>query len=108
MAFDLSQAVTDARVEIEGVEFFQVANTPERWGAERNFAIEGVEHDAFEQVSQGYIVIFGQGLQDFEEAFLHADPGLDALNENFWLSYHGTNVPWYIGLKPISTRLGRL
>src|SRR5580704_1255556 len=82
-SFNLSQAVTGAADEIEGVELFQIANTRERFGAKRRLAIEGVEHDPFQQVAQRHIVIFGEGLENFEEALLHANTGLNALDEEF-------------------------
>jgi hypothetical protein len=33
-------------------------------------------------------VVFGKGLQDFEQAFLHADAGLDALHQQFRIVDH--------------------
>jgi hypothetical protein len=41
-------------------------------------------------------VIFGEGLENFEKAFFHADAGLNALDEELRFVGHGINVPWYI------------
>ncbi len=65
-------------------------------GAEGRLAVEGVQHDAFEQVAQGHVVIFGESLEHFEKAFFHADTGLDAFDKELRFIEHGTNVPWYI------------
>ena len=93
---NLGEAVAGAGVEIEGIELFQVVNALERGGAEGSLAVEGVKHDAFEQVAQRHVVIFGEGLEDFEKAFFHADAGLDPLDKELRFGDHGTNVPWYI------------
>jgi hypothetical protein len=81
----------------------------ERFGAERSFAIENMKHDTFEQVAEGHIVIFGERLEHFEQAFFHADAGLDALDEKRLSLYHGTNVPMYINnIKPAADSMGGL
>src|ERR1700723_2316883 len=77
-----------AGVEIEVVELFQIANAFERGWAERGLAVEGVEDDAFEEVAEGHVVIFGEGFEDFEDSFFHADAGLDALDEEFGIVRH--------------------
>ncbi len=94
-ALDFGEAVAGAGVEIEGVEFFQVVNALERGRTKGSLAVEGVEHDAFEQIAQGHVVIFGEGFEDFEQAFFHADAGLYTFDEKLRFIDHGTNVPWY-------------
>jgi len=71
-------------------------NTLEIRRAEGSLAVEGVEHDAFEQVPQGHVVIFREGLENFKEAFFHADASLDAFDEELRFINHGTKVPQYI------------
>jgi len=75
-------------VEIELVELFQIANAFERDWAERGLAVEGVEDDAFEEVAESHVVIFGEGFEDFEDSFFHADAGLDALDEQLGIVGH--------------------
>src|SRR5208282_1417476 len=79
-ALHLGQAVAGAGIEIEGVELLQVMNAFERFWLERSLAVEGVQHDAFEQVAQGHVVVLGESLKNFEEAFLHPDASLDAFD----------------------------
>jgi hypothetical protein len=68
-----------------------------------------MKHDTFEQVAEGHIVIFGERLEHFEQAFFHADAGLDALDEKRLSLYHGTNVPMYINnIKPAADSMGGL
>src|SRR5208337_262064 len=90
------EAVAGAGIEIEGVELLQLLNALERGRTEGNLAVEGVEHDAFEQIAQGHVVIFGESLEHFEQPLFHADAGLDSFDEELRFVYHGTNVPWYI------------
>jgi hypothetical protein len=58
-----------------------------------------MQHDAFQQVAQGQIVKFGQGLEHFEEPLLDAHAGLHSLHDKllmiFRRSHYGTNVPRY-------------
>src|SRR3979411_415595 len=85
-----------ARVKIESVELLQFPDAVERSAAERGLAIEGMQDDAFEYVAERHVVILGKAFQDFENALLHPDTGLDALNEKFRIVDHGTNIPWYL------------
>src|SRR5260370_12153501 len=93
---DLGQAVAGAGIEIEGIELAQVLNALERGGAEGSFAVEGVQHNAFQQVAQGHVVVLGERLEHFEDAFFHAYAGLDAFDLELGFCYHGTNVSQYI------------
>jgi hypothetical protein len=106
--FDFFQAVAGAGVEVEFIEFLQLADALEGCGAERGFAVEGVENDAFEDVSEGHVVIFSEGFEDFEDALFNADAGLyafdlEGINEHW---YQCTMVQWQPqelqGLKPSS------
>ena len=76
----------------EAVDFAELFDLAEGVFAEGSFAFEGVQHDAFEKVSEAEVFEFGDGFQDFEQVFLDADAGLNALDED-WLACHGTNVP---------------
>ena len=62
-----------------------------------SLAVEGMEHDAFEQVAQGHVVILGERLEHFENALFHAHAGLDAFDEEVRFivmvrMYHGTEI----------------
>src|ERR1700675_4124941 len=81
---------------MQGIDHIPVANALGGWPTEGSLAVEGVEHYAFEQVTQGHVVIFGEGLENFEKTFFHADAGLNALDKELRFIDHGTNVPWYI------------
>src|SRR5580698_8186239 len=57
---------------------------------ERLLPLERVQHDAFQQVTERQVQVFGQALEHLEQAALHPDPGLDTLHGR-----HVTFVPWY-------------
>ena len=52
-----------------------------------------MQHDPFKQVTEGHVVVFGEGLEDFQQAFFHAHAGLHALDFQAGFINHGTNVP---------------
>ena len=82
------QAMAGAGVEIEIVELFQIANAFERGWAERRLAVEGVEDNAFEDVAESHVVIFGEGFENFEDSFFDTDAGLHALDQEFGIVGH--------------------
>src|SRR5437764_4471254 len=49
---DLFQPVAGAGVQVEFVKLLQLANLFERCRAERRLAVEGVQHNAFQHVSE--------------------------------------------------------
>ena len=67
---------------------FQVADTLERWTAERCFAVEGVEYDAFEEVAEAEVMVLGEGFEHLEDALFNAHAGLNALDENLSSMFH--------------------
>src|SRR5215472_11726826 len=92
---DLGQAMAGARVKIEAVKRLELMDTVERSLAEWRLAVKGMQHDAFEHVPQGHVVVLGKGFQDFENALFHAHAGLDAFHQKFGIAhmvpmYHGT------------------
>src|SRR5271157_121565 len=94
---DFFQAMAGAGIEIEIVEAFQLLYAFERSCAERSFPVEGMEDDALQQIAEGHVVILGEGFQDFEQALLHAHPGLHSFDQELGIICHGTNVPQYAG-----------
>ena len=56
---ELDQAMACRGVEIEVVELLEVSDALERGHAEGAFAIEGVEHDAFEEVAEREVMVLG-------------------------------------------------
>ena len=58
------QVMARAGIEIEFVKLLQLADAPERSGAERSFAVEGMQHDAFEQIPEREVVVLRKGLED--------------------------------------------
>src|SRR5271170_1906628 len=94
------QAMAGAVVEIEAIELLQFLNAAARGLLECRLAVEGVQHDAFQQVAEGQIVKFGERLEHFQQAFFDADTGLHSLNHKLSLVvcrvHSGTNVPWYV------------
>ena len=94
--------MTGGGVEVEVVKLLEVADALKRGRSEGAFAFKGVEDDAFEEVAEGEVMVLGEGFQDFEDAFFHADAGLDSLDLELMLcdgrSFHMylcTRVCWY-------------
>src|SRR6266852_5707557 len=85
-----------AGVKIQAVKLLQLFNTVERGGSERALAIEGVEHNSFQQITQGQVVILGEGFEHFQQALFDADAGLNALDGVGLVFGH---VPMYHGTK---------
>src|SRR5215472_7510772 len=92
---DFRQAMAGARIQIQAIELLEFAYAVQRCLAERRLAVKGVQHDAFEDVAKGHVVILGEAFQDFEDALFHADAGLDAFDKEFRIGHAGTNVPGY-------------
>ena len=86
-----------ASVEIQPIKLFQIPNAAQRFFAERTLAVEGVQHDPFQQVSQRQVVVFRKTLQHFEQALFDAHASLHPFHYEavVHLCIHGTNVPRY-------------
>jgi len=93
MPFDLGQTVARAGIEIKAVEPLQVLNPFERCGAERWLSVEGMQNNAFQQVTKRHVVEFGESFEHFQQTFFHAYTRLDSFDEELRLVYHSTNVP---------------
>src|SRR5437868_13486255 len=76
----LPQPVARPRVEVEAVDLLQLRDALEGRALEGRLALEGVQHDALEQVAQRHVVVFGEALEDLEEPLLDLHAGLDALD----------------------------
>src|SRR5437867_6677202 len=90
----LDQLMACCRIQVEVIELFQIANTGERLGLEGTLAIEGVEDDSLEQVSEAHVVVFRQAFQHLYQALFHPHASLNALNNLRFIGhwYHCTMV----------------
>ena len=90
----LDQLMACCRIQVEVIELFQIANTGKRLGLEGTLAIEGVENDSLEQVSEAHVMVFRQAFQDLYEALFHPHASLNALNNPRFVGhwYHCTTV----------------
>ena len=77
-----------AGIQIEPIEFFQVLDAFEAVRAKGAFAIEGVEHDAFEQIAERHIVILAERFKDLQDPLFHANAGLHALDDELFFFRH--------------------
>ena len=84
------------------VELLEIADALEGGCSKGTLAIKDVKDDAFEEVAEGEVVIFGEGFEYFQDAFFHADAGLDSLDLELMLCDGGsvhmylcTRVCWY-------------
>ena len=85
---DFFQAVAGAGIEIKIIETLQFLNAFKGGWTEWRFSVEGMQDDALQQIAQGHVMVFGEGLQDFEQALLHANAGLHALHQQPWIIDH--------------------
>ena len=100
--FALPEVMAIRGLEGHAVERFELLDFLEGLRREGRFAFEGVKDDAFEQIAERHILLFGDGLEDLEHAFFKANAGLDALDFNGGWSCFScdmrTNVPKYISV----------
>src|SRR6516165_2269751 len=73
----LAQPVGILGAEGGPVDRLQRLHLAERRGRERRLALEGMQHNALEQVAEGHIELGGERLQHLEQTALEAHPGLD-------------------------------
>src|SRR5690348_3247406 len=69
-----------SRIEVEAVDGSELGDPLQRLGRESLLALEGVEHDALEEIAEGHILVVGKGPQHLEEALLQPDAGLHSLD----------------------------
>ena len=72
-----------AGVEFEAIKLLQLCDAGQGLLLEGAFAIEGMEHDALKQVTQGEIAILGKGFQHLQQPLLDAYAGLHSFDEQF-------------------------
>src|ERR1700692_350638 len=65
-------------VEIKLVDSLEFGNLAQRFRTERQLTVKGVQHDALEQIAECHVLVFGERLEHFQDAALHAHAGLDA------------------------------
>src|SRR5690348_12064259 len=103
-----AEMMTGAGIQFETVELLQFFYPLETLGRKRALSVKGMEHDAFQQVAKGHVVVFRECFEDLEDPLFHAHPGLDALHKDFgffshmlppsaW--YQCTKVPEYMQRK---------
>src|ERR1700732_2813502 len=93
----LTQLVRVLRAQIQPVDRAQRFDLAQCRGRERRLALEGVQDDALEQVTEGEIELGRERLEDLEEAALEPDPGLGTGH-----LLHVPILPWYqVTSKPL-------
>src|SRR6516225_5393139 len=89
----LPQLVRIPGAELEPVDRLERLHLAQRRGRERRLALEGVQHDALEQVAERHVELGGERLQHLEQAALEAHAGLGT---GYGLhGTHGNLVPRY-------------
>src|SRR5579883_1536511 len=103
----LAQAVRVARAEVEPVHLAQRIDLAAGRGAEGRLALEGVQHDALEQIAETHVELGGECLQHLEKTGLEPHPGLGAGDLTVSAS-HVTMLPSYHSRsRSTRTRCGR-
>src|SRR5664279_2357070 len=82
-------------LESEAINFSKLFDLLQGRGRKRRLALKGVQHDSLQQIAEREVLQLGQSLEHLEQAFLHADAGLDAFDDEATMFCHGSNVPKY-------------
>src|SRR5262249_35531041 len=77
----------------EAVDRLELVDLGEDGRPEGSLALEGVQDDAFDEVTEGQVEVFGQALEDFQRVALDAKAGLHPLN-----CYHGNKITFVTSL----------
>src|SRR5437660_9325321 len=64
------------------VNSFEIDDSTARLIGEWVLPVKRMQHDSFDQVTEGHIMILGQALQDFQQPFLEPDTGLHPFYQN--------------------------
>src|SRR5262249_27679019 len=106
----LLQLVRVGRGQGEAVDRLELVDLGEDGRPEGHLALEGVQDDAFDEVTEGQVEVFGQALEDFQRVALDAKAGLHSLN-----CYHGNKITSVTALgqagrgeRPPGTLVGRV
>src|SRR5215469_16774767 len=86
----LAQLVGILGAEVEPVDRLQRFHLAQRRCREGRLALEGMQHDALQQVAEGHIELGGERLQHLEQPGLEAHAGLGTGD-----GLHVRMVPWY-------------
>src|ERR1700723_3557627 len=90
------------------IDFFQFSDLCECFFGEGGLPLKGVKYESFEQIADGKIFEFRQGLQHFQEPFLDPDSSLYPFYFDHRRSSSRnrdvTNVHWNIATRPSARR----
>jgi hypothetical protein len=67
-------------IQVESIELFQFLYAFQTVLIEGALSIEGMQDDAFQEISERQIAVFSEGLQNLQDPLFHADAGLDPFN----------------------------
>src|ERR1700687_605931 len=73
----LERAGAGSPLDVEAVDPPELGDAAQGRRGEGRAALEGMEHDAFQQVAKRQVVELGQRLEHLDQALLHAHAGLD-------------------------------
>src|SRR5579863_5947686 len=85
---DFLQPMARARIQIKLVKSLQLLNPFQRCWTEWSLAVEGMQHNALQQIAKGHVVVLGKSLEHFEKPLLHAHPGLHPFDQQFRIVDH--------------------
>src|SRR4051812_34799581 len=72
--------MTRSGIVSHAIDRFQLCDTSERFLAKGMFALECVQNDPFEEITQRDVIIFCQRFEDFHQLLLHARANLHPFN----------------------------
>lgn len=98
-------------VQVQSVYPLEICNAAASLLAKRMLPIEGMKHDALQQITERHIMVFGQALQHLEQTLFQPDASLNSINDDWFASQRGSfrsfayrrilllwtlHVQWYI------------
>src|SRR5580700_1652862 len=90
------KVVARAGIQIEPIEFLQLLDALETLGAKRTFAVEGMQHDPFQEIAERQVVKLPERFEHFQDSLFHAHAGLHALHDElFFLCHSDGFLHWY-------------
>src|SRR6266446_960448 len=78
----LGKPMACAHTVVHAVDLLELRDTLQRVLIKGNFALESMQRDPFEQVTQGNVVVFCESFEHLDHSFFHSYADLYALDRN--------------------------
>jgi hypothetical protein len=66
--------------KIETVDFLKAFDLLPRIWRERQLSLKGMQHHSFDEITERYVFVFGERLENLQDALFDSNPSLDPLD----------------------------